>query len=149
MKKFMKMAFAVVALVAVGLGSYKAYGSYTAANMSEEDLLMAENVLALSDPGGNKDNYTQVKDQSVTCYVYGYTISKKLYDAKKKRYYKTKSWDYQLKGYRWKCKEDKKSTPNCNPQKTSCKDEFGDAPANHEYYESRNGLSVYSETIWL
>lgn len=49
MKKFMKMAFAVVAFAAVGLGSYNAYGSYTAANMSEEDLLLAEDVLALSD----------------------------------------------------------------------------------------------------
>ena len=50
MKKIIKMAFAVVAIAAVGLGSFKAYSSYTAANMSEEDLLMAENVLALSDP---------------------------------------------------------------------------------------------------
>lgn len=45
----MKIAFAVVAFAAVGLGSYKTYCSYTAANMSEEDLLMAENVLALSE----------------------------------------------------------------------------------------------------
>ncbi len=54
MKKFMKMAFAVVAFAAVGLGSYKAYGSYTAANMSEEDLLIAENVLAISEGGDNQ-----------------------------------------------------------------------------------------------
>lgn len=45
------MAFAVVALVAVGLGSYKAYGSYTAANMSEEDLLMQENIEAMAIDG--------------------------------------------------------------------------------------------------
>lgn len=51
MKKIMKMAFAVVAFAAVGLGSYKAYSSYTAVNMSEENLLFAENVLALSDGG--------------------------------------------------------------------------------------------------
>ncbi len=51
----MKMAFAVVAIAAVGLGSYKAYSSYTAANMSEEDLLMQENVDALSsDENGAK-----------------------------------------------------------------------------------------------
>ena len=49
MKKFMKMAFSVVAITAVGLGSYKAYGSYTAANMSEEDLLMAEKVDVFSE----------------------------------------------------------------------------------------------------
>lgn len=49
----MKMTFAVVAIAVVGLGSYKAYGSYTAANMSEEDLLVAENVLAISESGGN------------------------------------------------------------------------------------------------
>ncbi len=50
MKNLFKIAFAVVAFAAVGLGSYKAYGSYTAANMSEENLLTLENVLALSDP---------------------------------------------------------------------------------------------------
>ncbi len=50
MKKIFKMAFAVVAFAAVGLGSYKAYSSYTAANMSEEDLLMAENIEAFSWP---------------------------------------------------------------------------------------------------
>ncbi len=59
MKNLFKIAFAVVAFAAVGLGSYKAYGSFTAANMSEEDLLLAENVLALSDAGGGK---------TVSCY---------------------------------------------------------------------------------
>lgn len=51
MKKIMKMAFAVVAFAAVGLGSYRAYGSYTAANMSEEDLLMQENIEAMAIDG--------------------------------------------------------------------------------------------------
>ena len=46
----MKMAFAVVAFAAVGLGSYRAYGSYTAANMSEEDMLLSENIEALNSP---------------------------------------------------------------------------------------------------
>ncbi len=67
MKKFMKMAFAVVAFAAVGLGSYRAYGSYTAANMSEEDLLITENVLALSE--GNSDGSNMVH---VRTYVTGY-----------------------------------------------------------------------------
>ncbi len=58
MKKIFKMAFAVVAIASVGLGSYKAYGSYTAANMSEESLLMAENVLALSDATCDCKNIT-------------------------------------------------------------------------------------------
>ena len=49
-KKFIKATLAVAAIAAVGLSSYKAYGSYTAANMSEEELLWAENVLALSHP---------------------------------------------------------------------------------------------------
>lgn len=48
-KNFFKSAFVVATIAAVGLGSYKAYGSYTAANMSANDLLFAENVLALSD----------------------------------------------------------------------------------------------------
>ena len=61
------MAFAVVALVAVGLSSYKAYGSYTAANMSEEDLLLVENVLALSE---NIDvKYVKDVKDSGCCYT--------------------------------------------------------------------------------
>lgn len=47
-QKKIKAFFAVAAIAAVGLGSYKAYGSYTAANMSEEDLFIAENIEALS-----------------------------------------------------------------------------------------------------
>ncbi len=66
MKNLFKIAFAVVAFAAVGLGSYKAYGSYTAANMSEEDLLIAENVLALSED--IKVTYVKVKDKSGNCY---------------------------------------------------------------------------------
>ena len=34
MKKYFNMTLAVAAFAAVGLGSYKAYNSYTAANMS-------------------------------------------------------------------------------------------------------------------
>lgn len=64
MKKILKIAFAVVAFAAVGLSSYKSYGSYTAANdMSEEDLLLVEDVLALSDP---KPKRKVVSDRS--CY---------------------------------------------------------------------------------
>ena len=57
-KNIFKSVFAVAAIAAVGLGSYKAYGSYVASNMSEADLLMAENIeaLALSDPG-DEGNY--------------------------------------------------------------------------------------------
>lgn len=55
-KNIFKSAFAVAAIATVGLGSYKAYGSYTAANMSEDDLLWAENIEALArDEGKNKD----------------------------------------------------------------------------------------------
>ena len=49
-KKFFKATLAVAAIATVGLGSYKAYGSYTAANVAENDLLLAEDVLAVSDP---------------------------------------------------------------------------------------------------
>ena len=49
-KNFFRAFFAVAAIATVGLGSYKAYGSYTAANVAENDLLLAEDVLAVSDP---------------------------------------------------------------------------------------------------
>lgn len=49
MRKLTKTALAVAAIAAVSLGSYKAYRSYIVANMPEEDLLLAENVLALAD----------------------------------------------------------------------------------------------------
>lgn len=48
-KNFFKATLAVAAIATVGLGSYKAYGSYTAANTADNDLLIAENVLALAD----------------------------------------------------------------------------------------------------
>ena len=69
MKQRKNKAFFVVAAIAtVGLGSYKAYGSYTAANMTEEDLLLTENALALSD---NVPNGTvSVITSSITCYVW-------------------------------------------------------------------------------
>ena len=47
-RKLFKSLFAVAAIAAVGLGSYKAYGSYVTANMSEDDLLWAENVEAIT-----------------------------------------------------------------------------------------------------
>ena len=57
MKKVIKTVLAVVTIAAVGMGSYKVYDSYVGANMSEEDLLLAENVLALSEnvPNGTVD----------------------------------------------------------------------------------------------
>jgi len=48
MKNIFKATFAVAAVAAIGMGSYKAYGSYVATNMSEDDLLLAENVEAIS-----------------------------------------------------------------------------------------------------
>ncbi|MCR5312392.1 MAG: hypothetical protein K6E54_01850 [Bacteroidaceae bacterium] len=68
MKKNIKMAFAVVALVAVGLGSYKAYGSYTAANMSEDDLLWAENIEAIGQTIESSANEYRTKENVQPCY---------------------------------------------------------------------------------
>ena len=48
-KNFFKATLAVVAIATVGMGSYKAYGAYVAANMSESELLFTENVNALAD----------------------------------------------------------------------------------------------------
>ena len=42
------MVLAVVAVAAASFGGYKAHGAYVAANMSEDELLMMENVEALS-----------------------------------------------------------------------------------------------------
>ena len=93
-RKLFKSLFAVAAIAAVGLGSYKAYGSYVARPDSGEDLLLAENLLALSDQpdDGTKvyvdgkpcgicvravvDNITHCNDKSLVghdeCEVYQY-----------------------------------------------------------------------------
>lgn len=47
-RKFFKSFFAVTIVAAVGVSSYKAYESYTVANMNESDMLIAENASALS-----------------------------------------------------------------------------------------------------
>ena len=75
-KNFFKAFFAVAAIATVGLGSYKAYGSYVASNMSDDDLLLTEDVLALSDPNptpkyadydGSLDNCTIQKTVCSSC----------------------------------------------------------------------------------
>lgn len=48
-KNFFKAFIAVAAIAAVGLGSYKVYGTYMAANLPDNKLLMAENIEALAD----------------------------------------------------------------------------------------------------
>lgn len=50
-KKFFKATLAVAAIATVGLGSYKAYGSYMVSNMNDDNLLFSENVLALAEGG--------------------------------------------------------------------------------------------------
>ena len=47
-RKLFKSLFAVAAIAAVGLGSYKAYGSYVTANLAGEKTLLVENVEALA-----------------------------------------------------------------------------------------------------
>ena len=99
MKKFMKMTFAVVAIAVVGLGSYKAYGSYTAANMSEEDLLVAENILALSDPGGSNNDEEHIKE----CWIRtGESLNAKHYSCSN--------------GDEWSCVKERRS-PSCSTYK--------------------------------
>lgn len=63
MKNIFKATLAVAAIAAVGMGSYRAYDSYVASNMSTEDLLFAENVEALS----MSDNDASKKDENPTC----------------------------------------------------------------------------------
>lgn len=50
-KKFFKATLAVAAIATVGIGSYKAYGSYMVSNMNDDNLLFSENVLALAEGG--------------------------------------------------------------------------------------------------
>ncbi len=71
-QKKIKAFFAVAAIAAVGLGSYKAYGSYTAANMSEEDLFLAENVSALSQSDVNSHRYPKRDGNPDFCTLYVY-----------------------------------------------------------------------------
>lgn len=63
-KKFCKSFPAFAAVAVVGLGSYKAYSSYLAANMSEEDLLLAENIEALGQLIESSENeYRTIEDR--------------------------------------------------------------------------------------
>jgi len=52
MKNIFKATLAVAAVATVGMGSYKAYGSYVATNKVIDDALLAENIMAMS----NNDN---------------------------------------------------------------------------------------------
>lgn len=51
MNKKIKAAMLVAAVATVGLGGYKTYNAYQVNNMSDADLLVVENLSALSDPG--------------------------------------------------------------------------------------------------
>ena len=51
MKKIFKATLAVLVVAAAGGVAYRAYGAYVAANMSEDDLLLTENVEALASIG--------------------------------------------------------------------------------------------------
>ena len=57
----MRISLALAAMAMAGVGAMKTYGAYTAANMSDSDLLLAENVEALS-------NVEEENKQVVTCY---------------------------------------------------------------------------------
>ena len=77
-RKLFKSLFAVAAIAAVGLGSYKAYGSYVTANMSEDDLLMMENVLALSELKNPVENgQVEIVTSTKTCHKLVTDTSKK------------------------------------------------------------------------
>lgn len=54
MKKKLIKTFVIIATIAVSFESYNRYGSCVVDNMIDNDLLLAENVLALSDPKPNE-----------------------------------------------------------------------------------------------
>ena len=64
MKKIFKTAMFAVAVMAAGLGAYKSYNAYQTANTSPEELLLIENVLALSSEHGGSSCYTQSECQN-------------------------------------------------------------------------------------
>lgn len=57
MKKTLKTAIFAFAVVAAGLSGYKAYDAYQLSNMSETELLLAENLSALSEKVENGTVY--------------------------------------------------------------------------------------------
>lgn len=64
MKKKYKAALVVLAIVAVGVCSSKAYDSYKYDNIAKSDLLLAENALALSDTPDTSPNTDKTSDGS-------------------------------------------------------------------------------------
>ena len=109
-KNFFKAFFAVAAIATVGLGSYKAYGSYVASNMSDDDLLLTEDVLALSDPNptpkyadyeGSLDNCTINKTVCSSC---GASLSSKGCISLLIGYTHSKSTTKPVNGHIYNCK---------------------------------------------
>ncbi len=71
MKSIFKTTLAGAVIATVSMGSYKAYDSYVASYMSEEELLLAENVEALSfdsDAGSSKKKKILVPNKSGSCW---------------------------------------------------------------------------------
>ena len=71
MKSVFKATLAVVAVAATGMGTYKGYGAHIADNTSTEDLLLAENIVALaSGDDGSSDDYVWIRGKQIgTCYA--------------------------------------------------------------------------------
>ena len=68
MKKVIKTVLAVVTIAAVGMGSYKAYGSYVAEDAPKEDALLLESVEAISQTIESEANSYLVKTHIGKCY---------------------------------------------------------------------------------
>lgn len=105
-KKSFKATFAVAAIAAVGFSLYKAYNSYTAANLSEDDLFLAENVLALAE---NVPNGTVlVINGHKTCH-------KLVTDKSKKQEYEYQDSDGKwVKGYYYWNYDDSRTAYSCD-----------------------------------
>lgn len=69
MKNIFKATLAVAAVAAIGMGSFKAYTSYTASNSMNDDLI-SENVLALAEGGQCRYTHLQGKPQKCTMSIY-------------------------------------------------------------------------------
>ena len=146
MKNLIKMAFAVVAFAAVGLCSYKAYGSYTAANMSEEDLLIAENIEALAQKAGEgkgKDRYVCKSLQSGNCM--------ELYEKKKWKTNETaySYWLHILYSYRQSDKYKWESTETRKAKDSNDKDDCLGYPLECPSGYAAAGAEDWESTLYI
>lgn len=77
MNKKIKATMLVAAVATVGFGGYKTYNAYQVNNMSDADLLVVENLSALSDPGTSSSSRVIKVAGAETGYCWKPVVKKK------------------------------------------------------------------------